>query len=101
MIAIKVTYTIKEDYVDANKENIQIFLDAFKELDNHQFVYTIFQVNGSNTFIHMSQYKNEAIQKELLNMPAFLEFQKQRDLHLLSEPTIESLTQIGISKNIW
>lgn len=101
MITIKVTYTIKEDYIDTNKEKIQIFLDEFKELDNNQFVYTIFQVNGSNTFIHMSQYKNEVIQKELLNMPSFLEFQKQRDLHLISAPTIESLTQIGISKNIW
>lgn len=100
MITIKVTYTIKEDYIDTNKEKIQIFLDEFKELDNNQFVYTIFQVNGSNTFIHMSQYKNEVIQKELLNMPSFLEFQKKRDLHLISAPTIESLTQIGISKNI-
>lgn len=101
MIAIKVTYTIKEDYVRTNKEKIQIFLNEFEKLDNKQFVYAIYQVNGSNTFIHMSQYKNEAIQKELLNMPAFLEFQKKRDLHLISEPTIESLTEIGISKNIW
>lgn len=101
MIAIKVTYTIKEDYVCTNKEKIQIFLNEFEKLDNKQFVYAIYQVNGSNTFIHMSQYKNEAIQKELLNMPAFLEFQKKRDLHLISEPTIESLTEIGISKNIW
>jgi quinol monooxygenase YgiN len=100
MIAIKVTYTINEDYVDANKEKIQIFLDAFEKLDNKQFMYAIYQVNGSNTFIHMSQYKNEAIQKELLNIPSFLEFQKQRDLNLITEPTIESLTQIGISKNI-
>lgn len=101
MIAIKVTYTIKEDYVRANKEKIQTFLNEFEKLDNKQFVYAIYQVNGSNTFIHMSQYKNEAIQKELLNMPSFLEFQKQRDLNLITEPTIESLTQIGISKNIW
>jgi hypothetical protein len=47
----------------------------------------------------MSQYINEAIQKELLNMSSFLEFQKQRDLHLISEPTIEILTLVGTSKN--
>lgn len=100
MIAVKVTYTVKEDYVATNKKRIQSFLNEFEQLDSNQFLYSIFQVNASNTFIHISQYKNETIQKELLNMPSFLAFQQQRDLNLTTEPTIESLVAIGSSKNL-
>lgn len=100
MIAVKVTYTVKEDYADTNKKHIQTFLNEFEKLDNSQFTYTIYQVHGGPTFIHMSQYANETIQKELLNVPSFLEFQKQRDLNLLVEPTIEILSLIGSSKKI-
>ncbi|UIR54864.1 hypothetical protein LZQ00_11300 [Sphingobacterium sp. SRCM116780] len=100
MITVKVTYTVKKEYVESNKKRIQAFLNAFKTLDNSQFVYSIFQLQDSDTFIHLSQYKNESIQQELLHVPSFLAFQQQRDLHLISDPTIEFLTCIGSSKNI-
>lgn len=101
MITVKVTYKVNDAYVSINLERIQNFLADFKRLDHTQFVYTVFQGKDTNTFIHMSQYKNKEIQETLLNTPSFLYFQEQRDKNLATEPVIEVLNHIGCSKDIF
>ena len=101
MIVVKVTYTVNEEYVNTNKEMIQNFLEDFKKLDNTQFLYSIYQSIDLKTFTHTSQYKNKDIQQVLLNTPSFLFFQKERDKNLVSEPIIEFINYIGISKEVF
>jgi len=101
MIAVKVTYTVKDEYVNINKKLIQKFLIDFKKLDSTQFLYNILQTEDGKTFIHISQYKNKDIQGVLLNTPSFLHFQGERDKNLASEPGIELLNFIGSSKEIF
>lgn len=101
MIVVKVTYTVTNEHVNANKELIQRFLADFKTLDQTQFLYSIFQSSDEKTFIHTSQYKNKEIQQTLLNTKSFLHFQEQRDKHLVSEPKIELLNYIGASKEVF
>lgn len=98
MIVVKVSYKVKDAYVDTNKELIQNFLTDFEKLDHAQFVYTIFQ-GEDNSFIHLSQYSNKDIQQTLLNTPSFLHFQEQRDKNLVSEPEIELLNFVASSKD--
>ena len=62
MIVVKVTYTVTDEHVNANKELIQRFLADFKTLGQTQFLYSIFQSSDEKTFIHTSQYKNKEIQ---------------------------------------
>ena len=100
MIAVKVTYTVKDDYVDSNKKLIEKFLTDFKKLDHTQFLYSIFQSEDGKTFIHTSQYKNKEIQQTLLNTSSFLHFQELRDKNLVST-TIEFLNYVGASKEIF
>lgn len=97
MITVIVTYTVKENYVLKNKENIATFLEEFNRLDTKRFGYTIYQKENKNTFVHISEYKDEIIQEELLNIPSFLFFQQQRDQNLAVEPTIEMLAITGSS----
>ncbi|HEY1060788.1 MAG TPA: hypothetical protein VGE44_03850 [Daejeonella sp.] len=99
MIAVKVSYTVKKSYVELNKEKISAFLKSFGDLDNSLFIYSVFQVKDTNTFVHISQYRNESIQHELLNIPSFLEFQKCRDENLETKPVIEILEYVGGSKD--
>ena len=98
MIVVKVTYTVRDEYVSTNEKLIQEFLTDFKALDNTQFLYTILQSEDSKTFIHISQYTNNEIQQTLLNTGSFLHFQEQRDKNLASEPNIEFLNFTGSSK---
>lgn len=100
MIAVKVTYTINEGHVSANKQLIKAFQRDFKNLDNSRFLYTIFQKNDGCTFVHLSQYQDKSIQEELLQVPSFLQFQQERDKNLTGEPKIEVLNYVGASREV-
>ncbi|MDF2932710.1 MAG: hypothetical protein K0R36_2041 [Chryseobacterium sp.] len=79
MINIIVTYTVKPEFVSENKKNIQKFLNDFKTLDQTKFEYKVFVKEDGVTFVHFSNYENEEVQNEVLNITSFKEFQKLRD----------------------
>lgn len=88
MIGFKVTYTGKAEFVNKNQENINLFMSDFIELPNNDFRYTAYRLADGKTFVHLSHYKNEAVQKQLLVTPSF---QEQRD-----ESGLEMLPQIEV-----
>lgn len=79
MIHVHVTYTINQGFAAQNKRNIGVFLEDFKKLNSADFSYEVFTHANGLTFLHISTYKNAAIQKQVLNVPSFLAFQKARD----------------------
>lgn len=79
MINVIVSYTVKPEFVSANKTNIQKFLKDFKKLDPSVFEYKVFVKEDGVTFVHYSNYINEEVQHEVLNVPSFKEFQRLRD----------------------
>ncbi|WP_270087140.1 putative quinol monooxygenase [Sphingobacterium sp. SYP-B4668] len=100
MIVVKVKYTVKEAYVNANKQLIEEFLTDFRSLDSSRFLYSVFQTENDSTFVHISQYADQDIQQNILGTPSFLRFQTQRDKNLTSAPHIEVLEYIGASKDV-
>jgi len=79
MINVIVTYTVKPEFVPENKLNIQKFLDDFKNLNPETFEYKVYVKEDGITFLHYSNYINEEVQHEVLNVPSFKEFQRLRD----------------------
>ena len=79
MINVIVSYTVKPEFVSSNKANIQQFLEDFKNLDQSAFEYKVFVKEDGVTFLHYSNYINEDVQHEVLNVPSFKEFQRVRD----------------------
>ena len=88
MFAVKVEYEVHENYSSQNKVRIADFLMAFKEMDQARFRYSVFQEKDTKKLIHLSEYQDEEIQKELLANPVFLKFQEERDKNLKSQPSI-------------
>lgn len=88
MFAVKVEYEVLPGYERKNKNRIQDFLKAFEKLDKTRFRYTVYQDRESKRFIHVSEYQDEEIQKELLSNPIFLKFQEERDKNLKASPSI-------------
>ncbi|PWN60637.1 hypothetical protein [Chryseobacterium oncorhynchi] len=79
MINVIVSYTVNPEFVPTNKANIQTFLDDFKNLDQSAFEYKVYLKEDGVTFVHYSNYSNEEVQHEVLNVPSFKEFQRLRD----------------------
>lgn len=101
MITVKVTYTVKDAFAQQNKQNIDKFIKDFKALGD-DFRYTVLIQKDRKTFVHLSQYKNEAIQKKLLEVPSFKSFQQYRDESgLESEPRIEVFDLLTASHDVF
>lgn len=99
MIHVIVSYQVKPEFVAENKANIEIFLRSFENLDNTKFNYSVFLDSDGVTFTHISNYHDEHIQKEVLNTPSFLEFQKKRDESGLNNShKVQVLECVGSSK---
>lgn len=98
MITVKVTYTVKPDFVQKNRENIQLFMVDFKKMNSDDFRYVSYLCSDGKTFVHLSHYKNEEIQKTVLQTSSFLSFQKQRDdSGLEGSPEIEVMTIVEMA----
>lgn len=98
MISVIVTYKVKANFVQQNKINIQKFITDFDDLDKTKFQYNVFVKNDGLTFVHHSIYKDENSQSQLLSMPSFLAFQKERDeIGLDGEPEISTLNLLASS----
>ena len=79
MIIVKVSYTVKPEYVQKNQENINLFMADFRKMNSSDFRYDVYLMDDGQTFVHLSHFKNEEIQKQVLAVPSFVEFQRQRD----------------------
>ncbi|WP_379091350.1 hypothetical protein [Pedobacter sp. UC225_65] len=101
MISVKVSYTVKPEFVVQNKQNISTFLSDFKKLVNANFLYNVYLEADGLTFLHISMYENEDVQHEVLHVPSFLQFQKERDESGLNDShKFETLTFIGSSLSV-
>lgn len=99
MMTVKVTYSVKHDYVETNKEMISKFLEDFKTLATDPFQYSVYLKEDGATFVHLSQYSSKQAQNDLLQVPSFVAFQERRDQHMASEHQLEVLDFIGSSKD--
>lgn len=101
MITVKVTYSVKQDYVNTNREMIAGFLEDFNVLNTDQFLYSVYQKEDGVTFVHISQFTSKKAQNDVLQVPSFIAFQNSRDKNMTSEHHLEMLTQIGASRKLF
>jgi hypothetical protein len=102
MKIIKVTYTVKQSFVARNQKNINVFINALQKLNLPGIRYTVYLGGDGNTFTHVAQYDNDVVQKTLLELDAFVSFQKQRDDSGLEvAPAIEVMNLVAASHTIF
>jgi hypothetical protein len=59
MRAVKVEYTVKPDYVETNKSNIQKVMDELRERGNAGILYSTYVKEDGVSFVHFSIHKDE------------------------------------------
>jgi hypothetical protein len=101
MKTIKVTYTVNRAFVPENLQNIQTFMADFRRMQSDDFRYTVFQCEDGQTFLHLSMYANDEIQKRVLAVESFRTFQQRRDASGLDGThRVEELTFVASSHDI-
>ncbi|RZK55578.1 MAG: hypothetical protein EOO91_13840 [Pedobacter sp.] len=101
MISVKVSYTVNPEFAAQNKQNINSFLNDFKQLKHLKFLYNVYAQDDGVTFLHLSMYENEEVQQTILAIPSFLKFQLERnESGLTVEPKIEMISLVGSSLSL-
>ncbi|PZF73743.1 antibiotic biosynthesis monooxygenase [Taibaiella soli] len=102
MITVKVTYTVKSEFVQQNLENINGFMQDFKEMKHVPFRYNVYLLEDGKTFLHLAHYQNEAAQKQILAVPSFKLFQERRDASDIGHShKVEIMKTVDVSTDIF
>ena len=100
--AVKVQYTVKAEYVETNKVNIQRVMADLREINNPDIQYSAFLLDDGKSFVHFVMRKNDEAQQILSELPSFQEFQRQlRESGPEAPPNAENLTLVGSSWDIF
>ncbi len=96
MNAVKVTYTVKESYVETNKKNIANVMTALRALKNPDIKYSTFVLDDGQTFVHLVFRANETANEVLGQLPEFQTFQQQlRASEPISPPKPEDMELVA------
>jgi hypothetical protein len=102
MNGAKVQYTVKEEYVETNKANIQRVMADLREINNPDITYSAFLLDDGKSFVHFVMRVDDEAQKTLSELPSFQEFQRQlRESGPEAPPQVENLTLVGSSTDIF
>lgn len=98
MKAVKVEYTIKPEYVETNKANINKVMDELRTLGDVGVLYSTYVKEDGCSFVHFAIYRNGNEPNIIPTLEAFQAFQKQlKEEGLTGPPQTVNLQMIGKS----
>lgn len=97
MKAVKVQYTVKDEFIEQNKSNINKVMDALKANPIEGMLYSTYtDKEKPNTFIHINISRDDETMAKLQNVPEFLDFRKAlKGSEPISPPQQTTLIQVG------
>lgn len=96
MKAVRVQYTVKPEYVDTNKTNIQKVMDHLKTNPIEGMQYASFVLDDGQTFVHINMAKDQATMDKLQEVDVFNDFRMQlKASGPISPPQSENLNLVA------
>lgn len=97
MHAIRVQYTVRDDFIETNEANIRRVMGALRELGDCGVHYSAFRPAGGATFVHVVVMEDESKRDVVPGLRAFQEFQAALRTGLVEKPQAEDWTVVGSS----
>jgi hypothetical protein len=102
MKAVKVTYTVKPEFVQTNQNNITKVMDYLKNNPIEGMWYKAFLMEDGQSFMHINIAKDESTLQKLLSVSVFNDFRTQlKDSGPLAPPSQSPLDPIGDSQHFF
>src|ERR1019366_9208841 len=102
MKIVKVTYTTKPDFADANQKNKKNVMAELKKINHEGLFYHVCLGPDNKTFIHTAFFKSDEDQKILFALSSFTHFQEQLKSSIPEvPPKQELLALVGSSNDIF
>jgi len=87
MKIVKVTYTVRPEFVSTNQANINAVMNDLRKLDNPGIRYSTYLGDDGKTFMHFAQFEHDTLQQILFDLQSFKSFQQQVKESGLEVPT--------------
>ncbi len=98
MKAVKVEYTVKPEYVETNKANIQKVMEELRGMGDTGILYSTYIKEDGCSFVHFSIHRNAEEPNIIPTLKAFQSFRDQLKAEGLVTPTQSmNLTMVGKS----
>lgn len=96
MKAVRVQYTVKPEYVETNKKNIQAVMKHLEDNPIAGMWYRAFLLEDGQSFMHVNICDNEEIMGKLNDVELFTKFRMElKASGPLSPPKSESITMVS------
>ena len=86
MRAVKVEYTVKPEYVNTNKINIQKVMDELRALGDVGVLYSTYVKEDGCSFVHFSTHRDSEEHNIITSLAAFKTFSEQLKAEGLTAP---------------
>jgi hypothetical protein len=101
MQAIKVTYTVQEEYSEHNRTNINAVMSELRALNRPDIRYATFVENDGKTFTHFA-VRRDADSFKLDTLQSFRKFQDELKASNPERPPVAApLTLVGSSYDLF
>jgi hypothetical protein len=102
MKAVKVQYTVKEEYAETNKKNIEQVMSDLRKLNNPGVKYSSYVLNDGKTFVHLGIYSDEEAMSVATNLDSFKKFQMElKESQPESPPKADDLNLVASAYDIF
>jgi len=91
MHIVKVTYTVRAEFAERNKENIGKVMADMREINNGGIRYATYLSEDGKTFMHFAQFREKELQQILFDLESFKNFQKELK---------ESSPEVGVKQEV-
>jgi len=97
MKTVKVEYTVRDDYVETNKQNINAVMAELRSLGDKGVQYSAFLKDDGKTFVHFAMSRDEEASQVVPNLESFKVFREQLQTGAETPPVQEELDLVDSS----
>jgi hypothetical protein len=100
MKVTRVQYTVRNEFVEENKQNIEAVMRELRALGNNDVRYAVY-LHDDKTFMHLVHQNTAEAERLPTSLASFQHFQARLKQNLEAPPKVETLALVQSSVSIF
>ena len=101
MKVTRVQYTVRAEFVEENKRNIEAVMRQLRAVGNNDVKYAVYVQQDGRTFMHLVHQRTAEAEQFPTSLETFKTFQSQLKPNLEDAPKVEALELVESSAPIF
>ena len=101
MKVTRVQYTVRSEFVEENRQNIDAVMRELRSLGNNDVRYAVYLHDDGKTFMHLVHQNSAQAERLPTSLESFKHFQARLKQNLEVPPKVETLAMVQSSTPIF